>query len=57
MIAMIVSWAALVHAGTKRVAVIVGNNVGNTDQIPLHYAETDASEVLTGPDRARRGPT
>jgi hypothetical protein len=28
------------HAGTKRVAVVVGNNIGNADQVPLHHAES-----------------
>jgi hypothetical protein len=45
MIALIVCWATLAHASTKRVAVIVGNNAGGADQTPLRYAETDAGKV------------
>jgi hypothetical protein len=44
-IAMIVCWATLGHASTKRVAVIVGNNTGGADQTPLRYAETDAGKL------------
>ncbi len=45
MIALIVGWAALAHAGTKRVAVIVGNNAGAAEQTALRYAEVDASKL------------
>lgn len=33
------------HAGTRRVAVVVGNNVGGGAQPPLRYAEVDAAKV------------
>lgn len=33
------------HAATKRIAVVVGNNVGNGGQTALHYAESDAAKV------------
>lgn len=33
------------HAGTRRIAVIVGSNVGVGDRPPLHYAETDAEKL------------
>ena len=47
---LVVASTALGHAGTKRVAIVVGNNVGNEDQVPLHFAEADATKfagVLT----------
>lgn len=31
-------------AGTYRIAIVVGNNAGNGDRPPLHYAETDAAK-------------
>ena len=51
LIALIVGWATLSHAGTKRVAIVVGTNIGSASQ-PLRYAETDAEKfarVLTEP--------
>lgn len=36
--------AATAHAGTKRIAVIVGNNAGNPGQAALRYAEADAGK-------------
>jgi len=45
LVVLIVSWATLASASTKRVAVIVGNNAGGADQTPLHYAEADASKL------------
>jgi hypothetical protein len=49
--AMVMVMAAVpANASTKRIAVIVGNNAGNAEQSPLHYAETDAAKfagVLT----------
>jgi len=42
-VAMVVA-AAPAHASTKRIAVIVGNNAGNAEQSPLHYAEADAAK-------------
>lgn len=36
--------AATAHAGTKRIAVIVGNNAGNAGQAALRYAEADAGK-------------
>lgn len=36
--------AGLAHAGSRRVAVIIGNNLGNGDRAALHYAETDAGK-------------
>ncbi|HEX7699080.1 MAG TPA: caspase family protein, partial [Kofleriaceae bacterium] len=45
MIALIVCWATLADASTKRVAVIVGNNAGGADQTRLRYAETDAGKL------------
>ncbi|MFT3693768.1 MAG: caspase family protein [Kofleriaceae bacterium] len=35
---------ATAHAGTRRVAIIVGNNRGNGDRPALHYAEADAAK-------------
>ncbi len=45
LVAIAICWAAVAHADTRRIAVIVGNNAGNADQIPLHYAEIDAGKV------------
>lgn len=39
--------AASVHAETRRVAVIVGNNVGADGEPPLHYAEADADKLAS----------
>lgn len=36
--------AAAAHAGTHRVAIVVGNNAGNAAQPALHYAENDAEK-------------
>ena len=33
------------HAGTRRVAVVVGNNAGDASLSPLRYAERDAEKV------------
>jgi len=35
--------ATTAHASTRRIAVVVGNNAGNADKVPLHFAETDAA--------------
>ena len=43
-VAILVALSAVAHAGTRRVAVIVGNNAGNADHAALHYAETDAAK-------------
>ena len=37
--------AAVATAGTYRIAIVVGNNAGNGDRPPLHYAETDAAKL------------
>jgi hypothetical protein len=42
-LALAIAAAAPAHASTRRIAVIVGNNAGNADQVPLHFAETDAA--------------
>jgi hypothetical protein len=36
--------AATAHAGTRRIAVVVGNNAGNAISKPLHFAELDAAK-------------
>ena len=43
-VALLVITSAIAHASTRRVAVIVGNNAGNTDRAALHYAEMDAAK-------------
>ncbi|HEX4449257.1 MAG TPA: caspase family protein [Kofleriaceae bacterium] len=43
-IALVFAACASAFAGTHRVAIVVGNNVGNGDRPALHYAETDASK-------------
>ncbi|MDQ3339092.1 MAG: caspase family protein [Myxococcota bacterium] len=45
LLALVVAFAAPAHADTKRVAVVVGNNVGSGAQPALHFAETDASKL------------
>lgn len=42
---LLVLLCAVAHAGTKRVAVVVGNNTGNDGLQPLRYAEVDAAKV------------
>lgn len=42
---LLVILCAVAHAGTKRVAVVVGNNTGNDGLQPLRYAEIDAAKV------------
>lgn len=36
---------ATAHAGTRRIAVIVGNNAGNDRKAALHFAEIDAAKL------------
>ncbi|HEX8113353.1 MAG TPA: hypothetical protein VF516_36740 [Kofleriaceae bacterium] len=36
--------SAVAHAGTRRIAVVVGPNTGNDDRTPLHFAELDAGK-------------
>ncbi|HEY1812931.1 MAG TPA: caspase family protein [Kofleriaceae bacterium] len=43
--AILIACAGIAAAGTHRVAIVVGNNVGNGDRPPLHYAETDAGKL------------
>jgi hypothetical protein len=38
----LVALGATAHAGTRRIAVVVGNNAGNEISKPLHFAELDA---------------
>jgi hypothetical protein len=42
---VIASGAGVSHAGTRRIAVIVGNNAGNVGRVPLRYAELDAAKL------------
>jgi hypothetical protein len=42
---VLVGPAGAVQARTRRIAVVVGNNVGHGDDRPLRYAERDASRV------------
>jgi len=35
---------SVAHAGTRRVAIVVGNNAGDGSQPALHYAEDDAAK-------------
>jgi hypothetical protein len=42
---MLGSWPALAQAGVERFAVVVGNNLGDAEDGPLHYAESDAGRV------------
>ncbi|HZS35697.1 MAG TPA: caspase family protein [Polyangia bacterium] len=35
----------VVHAGTRRIALLVGSNIGVGDRPPLHYAESDAEKL------------
>lgn len=42
---VLVLLCAIAHAGTKRVAVVVGNNAGNDSEQALGYAEIDAAKV------------
>jgi hypothetical protein len=45
MIALIVVAATMTaEASTSRIAVVVGNNVGNHNNEPLHFAEADAAK-------------
>ncbi|HEY1547450.1 MAG TPA: caspase family protein [Kofleriaceae bacterium] len=43
-IVFVLAACASAFAGTHRVAIVVGNNVGNGDRPALHFAETDASK-------------
>ncbi len=43
-VVIILATCASALAGTHRVAIVVGNNIGNGDRPALHYAETDASK-------------
>ncbi len=38
-------WCGIARAETRRIAVVVGNNAGGGDQVPLRYAEVDAGKV------------
>src|SRR5438128_1557889 len=40
---MAVAYAAL--ADSRRIAIVVGNNAGSTEQPPLRYAENDAGKM------------
>jgi hypothetical protein len=42
---LLVMLCGVAQAGTKRVAVVVGNNTGNAGLQPLRYAEADAAKV------------
>jgi len=41
----IVAATATAQASTRRIAVIVGNNAGNSSTAPLHFAEADAAKL------------
>jgi hypothetical protein len=38
---------ALAHAQVERFALVIGNNLGGPDDVPLRYAEDDAGKVYT----------
>jgi caspase domain-containing protein len=44
-VGLVLTCVSLAAAETRRVAVIVGNNVGNQDQQALRYAEVDAGKL------------
>src|SRR5262245_10226324 len=44
-IVILLGTATSARAETRRVAIVVGQNLGSQSEIPLHYAETDASKV------------
>jgi hypothetical protein len=44
-IAILCLLCSLARAETRRVAVVVGNNAGSGEQVPLRYAEVDAGKV------------
>jgi hypothetical protein len=45
LIALVIAASATASAETRRVAVVVGNNIGNGSQPPLRYAEIDAGKI------------
>lgn len=44
-LALLLTGAPEAHAQTRRIAVLVGNNVGNGTRPPLRFAETDAAKM------------
>ncbi len=43
-VGLLCAWGAVVQAG-ERYALVIGNNLGDTDELPLSYAHADAEKV------------